>query len=326
MSEELSAPICPRGQPGADNSADSEIGVGVGAIGIGLLGSALTATLIDRGYDVVAYDPDRRRIEEHEARGGRAADSIAAAVADVDVVLLALPASDIVREVCLGADGIAGAARPGTLVLDATTARPSDTIATGLALAEHGIGFLDTSVSGSSAMAWERDIVIMVGGPDDEVVRARPVLEAIARSVRHVGSLGAGTRTKLIVNLALGVHRLVLAEALVLGERAGLDLDGLLEVLKDSAAYSKAMDGWGERMVYGDHDRPRSRIRQHAKDVGLMLDEGGAVGAPMPLTTVLAETLEQADRLGLSDADNSAVIAVLRSEGVVSPHLPPRAT
>ena len=286
----------------------------VGAVGIGLLGSALTATLIDRGFDVVAYDPDPRRVEEHAARGGRGADSIAAAVTDVDFVLLALPTSDIVREVCLGPGGIAGAARPGTLVLDATTARPSDTVATGRALADRGIGFLDTSVSGSSAMAWERDIVIMVGGPDDEVARARPVLEAMARSVRHVGPLGAGTRTKLVVNLVLGVHRLVLAEALVLGERSGLDLDGLLEVLKDSAAYSKAMDGWGERMVRGDHDRPRSRIRQHAKDVDLMLDEAAAAGAPTPLTTVLAEVLSRADDLGLAEADNSAVMAVLRHD------------
>ena len=325
MSEDLSAPICPPGQPGADNSEGSGRS-SVGAVGIGLLGSALTATLIDRGFDVVACDPDPRRVEEHMARGGRGADSIAATVADVDFVLLALPTSDIVREVGLGPGGIAGAARPGTLVLDATTARPSDSVATGRALAEHGIGFLDTSVSGSSAMAWERDIVIMVGGPDDEVARARPVLDAMARSVRHVGPLGAGTRTKLVVNLVLGVHRLVLAEALVLGERAGLDLDRLLEVLKDSAAYSKAMDGWGERMVRGDHDRPRSRIRQHAKDVGLMLDEAAAAGAPTPLTTVLAEVLSRADDLGLADADNSAVMAVLRYESVVSPDLPPRAT
>jgi 3-hydroxyisobutyrate dehydrogenase-like beta-hydroxyacid dehydrogenase len=301
----------------------------VAAIGVGLLGSALTATLLERGYDVTAFDPDPDRLAEHEARGGRAAGSIAAAVDGADRVLLALPTGDIVRDVCLSPGGIADAAAPDTLVLDATTARPSDTIATGRALAERGIGFLDTSVSGSSAMAWERDIVIMVGGPDDDVARARPVLEALARSVRHVGPLGAGTRTKLIVNLALGVHRLVLAEALVLGERAGLDLDRLLEVLKDSAAYSKAMDGWGDRMIRGDHDRPRSRIRQHAKDVRLMLDEGTAVGAPLPLTGTLAGVLDQALELDLADADNSAVIAVLRStdpDGVVRRYSPPRAT
>jgi 3-hydroxyisobutyrate dehydrogenase-like beta-hydroxyacid dehydrogenase len=284
----------------------------VAAIGLGLLGSALTATLLDRGYEVVGDDPDPSRVAEHVERGGRAAASVAAAVADVEFVLLALPTSEIVRDVCLGSDGIAASATSGTIVVDATTARPSDTIATGRALAEHGIGFVDASVSGSSAMAWERDIVIMVGGPDDEVARARPMLSALARSVRHVGPLGAGTRTKLIVNLALGVHRLALAEALVLGERAGLDLDRLLDVLKDSAAYSKAMDGWGDRMVAGDHDRPRSRIRQHAKDVGLMLAEGAAVDAPMPLTSTLARVLDLAQAQGLSDADNSAVIAVLR--------------
>jgi 2-hydroxy-3-oxopropionate reductase len=312
MTEELSDAIGPGGQISSDNSGDSE-GPRVAAIGLGLLGSALTATLLDRGYDVVGYDPEPRRVAEHVERGGREAASIGAAVGDVEYVLLALPTSDIVREVCLGPDGIGSAARPGTLVIDATTARPSDTIATGQALAERGIGFVDASVSGSSAMARERDIVIMVGGPDDEVARARPVLEALARSVRHVGPLGAGTRTKLIVNLALGVHRLVLAEALVLGERSGLDLDRLLEVLKDSAAYSRAMDGWGERMVDGDHDRPRSRIRQHAKDVGLMLDEGAAVGAPLPLTSALSQVLDRAVEQGLADADNSAVIAVLRA-------------
>lgn len=284
----------------------------VAAIGIGLLGSALTASLLERGIRVLAYDPDPQRVRQHEARGGRGADSVRSAVARADLVLLALPTSEIVRDVCLGPDGIGASARLGTLVVDATTARPADSVATGRALAERGIGFVDASVSGSSAMAWERDIVIMAGGPGEQVERARPVLEAMARSVRHVGPLGSGARTKLIVNLALGVHRLALAEALVLGERSGLDLGELLEVLKDGAAYSKAMDGWGERMVTGDHDRPRSRIRQHAKDVGLMLDEGAAVGAPLPLTTTLSRVLERAHEHGLADADNSAVIAVLR--------------
>jgi 2-hydroxy-3-oxopropionate reductase len=284
----------------------------VAAIGIGLLGSALTASLLDRGYGVLGYDPDPERVREHEARGGRGAGSVRFAVARADLVLLALPTGEIVRDVCLGPDGIGAAARPGTLVVDATTARPADSVATGRALAERGIGFVDASVSGSSAMAWERDIVILAGGSGEQVERARPVLEAMARSVRHVGPLGSGTRTKLIVNLALGVHRLALAEALVLGERSGLDLAELLDVLKDSAAYSKAMDGWGDRMVTGDHDRPRSRIRQHAKDVRLMLDEGVAVGAPLPLTGTLAGVLEQAHEYGLADADNSAVVAVLR--------------
>ncbi|MPZ59832.1 MAG: NAD-binding protein [Propionibacteriales bacterium] len=284
----------------------------VGAVGVGLLGSALTGTLLQEGYEVRAYDPDPKRVREHEDRGGRGASSVRSAVEGADIVLLALPTGAIVREVCLGDDGIADSATPGTLVVDATTARPDDSIETGQALAERGIPFLDASVSGSSAMAWERDIVFLVGGDDGDVARARPMLASMARAVHHVGPPGAGARTKLIVNLALGIHRLALAEALTFGEQYGMDLGRLLDVLKDSAAYSRAMDGWGDRMVTGDHGTPRSRIRQHAKDVRLMLDEGAASGAPMLLTSTMAQVLQVAQQQGLGDADNSAVMEVLR--------------
>ena len=284
----------------------------VGAIGLGLLGSALTASLIDAGFTVVGFDRDAQRLDEHEQRGGRAARSIGEVVDNADRVLLCLPTSEISREVCLGPDGIASRGGSGTIVMDATTARPSDSVEIGRGLLERGVSYLDTSISGSSAMAWTRDIVVMVGGPAEALERARPVLEALARSVRHVGGPGAGSRTKLIVNLALGAHRLVLAEALVLGERAGLDLDVLLEVLKDGAAYSKAMDGWGRRMVEGDHDNPMSRVRQHAKDVRLILEEGRAAGAPLWVASTVSQVLLIAEQQGLSDADNSAVIEVLR--------------
>jgi 2-hydroxy-3-oxopropionate reductase len=284
----------------------------VGAIGLGLLGSALTATLLERGFDVQGFDRDPDRLREHRERGGQGAGSVAEAVDGVDRVLLCLPTSEISRAVCLGEDGIAATARPGTVIMDATTARPSDSVAIGRDLAGHGLPYLDTTISGSSAMARTRDIVVMVGGDAGAFERVRPVLDALARSVRHVGGSGAGATTKLIVNLALGAHRLVLAEALVLGEQSGLDLPMLLDVLKDSAAYSKAMDGWGARMIAGDHDQPMSRIRQHAKDVGLILEAGHAAGAPLWVASTVAQVLAVARAQGLSDADNSAVIEVLR--------------
>ena len=285
----------------------------VGAIGLGLLGSALTASLLERGFEVQGFDLDAQRRAEFTERGGRTVDSIAAVTQGVDRILMALPTSDIARTVCLGPEGIAETAAPGTVVMDATTARPSDSVAIAAALAERDIAYLDTAVSGSSAMAWERDIVVLVGGPAAALDRGRDVLEAAARSVRHVGGPGAGARTKLIVNLMLGAHRVVLAEALVLGEQAGVDLDVLLDTLKDSAAYSKAMDGWGARMVAGDHEQPMSRIRQHAKDVGLILDEGRAAGAPLWMASTVAQVLAVAQAQGLSDADNSGVIAVFRA-------------
>jgi 3-hydroxyisobutyrate dehydrogenase-like beta-hydroxyacid dehydrogenase len=291
----------------------------VGAVGLGLLGSALTATLLQRGFEVQGFDLDSNRLREHEQRGGHAAGSLREAVEGVDRLLLCLPTSEISREVCLGAGGIATQASAGTVVMDATTARPSDSIAIGSGLAARGLSYLDTTISGSSAMAAQRDIVVMVGGPVEAFDRVRPILDAIARSVLHVGGSGAGATAKLVVNLTLGAHRVVLAEALVLGEQAGLDLNVLLEVLKDSAAYSKAMDVWGDRMVAGDHANPASRIRQHAKDVRLILEQGQAVGAPLWMASTVAQVMLIAEQQGLSDADNSAVIDVLRR---LAAHLP----
>jgi 3-hydroxyisobutyrate dehydrogenase-like beta-hydroxyacid dehydrogenase len=284
----------------------------VGAVGLGLLGSALTTTLLNRGFDVVGFDLDPARMSEHEQRGGVAAASVAEVARSAEQLLLVLPTSEISRTVCLGDDGIGANAAPGTVVMDATTARPTDSIAIGEKLAAHGVAYLDAGISGSSVMAAKRDIVVMVGGDADAVQKVSPVLDAVARSVRHVGGAGAGARTKLIVNLMLGAHRVVLAEALVLGEKAGLDLDVLLEVLKDGAAYSKAMDGWGPRMIAGDHDQPMSRIRQHAKDVRLILEEGAAVGAPLWMASTVGQVLLVAQEQGLADADNSAVIEALR--------------
>jgi 3-hydroxyisobutyrate dehydrogenase-like beta-hydroxyacid dehydrogenase len=284
----------------------------VGAIGLGLLGSALTASLLERGFEVQGFDLDPDRLREHAQRGGRAAGSVGEVAEGVDRLLLCLPTSEISRTVCLGPGGIASTAASGTVVMDATTARPSDSVAIGQGLTERGLSYLDTGISGSSAMAWKRDIVVMAGGPAEALELARPVLDAVARSVHHMGGQGSGARAKLVVNLVLGAHRVVLAEALVLGEQAGLDLDVLLEVLKDGAAYSKAMDGWGGRMVTGDHGNPMSRIRQHAKDVRLILEEGQAVGAPLWMASTVSQVLLIAEHQGLADADNSAVIEVLR--------------
>lgn len=284
----------------------------VGAVGLGLLGSALTTTLLHRGFDVVGFDLDPARMREHEQRGGEASSSVAEVARSAERLVLALPTSEISAAVCLGDEGIGANATPGTVVADATTMRPSEAIAIGEQLAAHGVAYLDASISGSSAMAAERDIVVMVGGDADALGRVRPVLDAVARSVRHVGDAGAGARTKLIVNLMLGAHRVVLAEALVFGEKAGLDLDVLLEVLRDGAAYSRAMDGWGPRMIAGDHGRPMSRIRQHAKDVRLILEEGAAVGAPLWMASTVGQVLLVAQEQGLADEDNSAVIEALR--------------
>ena len=284
----------------------------VAVIGLGLMGTALAEALIRAGFEVRGFDLDPERRDALESIGGTAFDSSVAAAEGLGLVVTSLPTGEQVREVCIGPEGIASHLAPDAVVIDTTTSSPEDTVDTAGRLAAIDIGFVDACISGSSNMVADHDVVIMVGGASEHVARSMPVLDAIARSVHHVGPVGSGTSTKLVVNLVLGANRLALAEGLTLAARSGLDPGVVLEVLRDGVAYSKAMDIWGPRMLAGGIDPPTSRLRQHHKDVRLMLEQGDRVGAPLPLTTALNEVLNEAERLELSDSDISGLIEVLR--------------
>lgn len=262
------------------------------------------------GHTVKGFDanPDRVGLID----GLSAAGSVAEAATDVDVVLLSLPNSGIGREVTLGDGGIVSAAAAGTVVADTSTADPAHTLAMASGLAEVGIGFVDSTVSGNGAMAAVGDLVVMVGGSVDDIAKAMPALEAIGRAVHTVGPVGSGARAKLIVNHALGIHRQAIAETLVVTEAAGIDMTTMLTVLKDSAAASKAMDIWGERMIAGDHFPPSAHMSTGFKDAVLIADQAKALGVPVALRDAVFENFKEGVEDGLADYDNSAVIEVIR--------------
>ncbi|HKX75477.1 MAG TPA: NAD(P)-dependent oxidoreductase [Acidimicrobiia bacterium] len=283
----------------------------VAVIGLGLMGSRMAARLLGAGHRVRGYDPDPARMEEFRVAGGEEAGSPVEAVEGTWAALLSLPNSDVSRQVCLEDAGIAAAGRP-LYVFDATTGRPSDAVEIGQSLGEVGIEYGDATVSGNAPVAAAGQLVVMFGGSTEAYEAGEPIFTAIGRSHHHVGPVGAGSRMKLIVNHVLAIHRLALAEGLVVAELASLDLGATLEVLKDSLAYSKAMDIWGERIIAGDHLPPSARLRQSHKDARLILEHGRQLGASLLLMEVVEAALEQGEQGGLADFDNSAVAEVVR--------------
>lgn len=279
----------------------------VGVVGLGLMGANLAEKLLHAGYEVQGYDIDATRMDLLGGLGGTPVGSLAETAEGARFVVLSLLYSEIVREVCLGPGGIGEADSEGLIVIDTTTARPEDSIETAEELAKKGIRFLDVSLSGS-----RNDIVALAGGKKSDLETVRPIIETFARSCHHMGPVGAGARTKLIVNLISGLNRLVMAEGLVLGMKTGMDMHNLLEVLKDTSAYSKAMANRGERMVRADYAKPSSRIRQHHKDVRLILEQGRKYGTPMLLSSIHQQVLQAGEMGGLRDADNAATIEVFR--------------
>jgi 3-hydroxyisobutyrate dehydrogenase-like beta-hydroxyacid dehydrogenase len=284
----------------------------VAVIGLGIMGSRLARRLIDAGFEVRGFDISPDAMVAFEEMGGVPAASPADAVSGCEIALLSLLTSDIVRQVCLGSNGVASSSQPPLLVLDATTGRPEDSVATAERLAASGIGYADMTVSGNAAVAEQGGLVIMLGGTADAYRRAIPVMEALGRSHHHVGPVGSGARMKLVVNHVLAVNRASLAEGLVVAEMAGLGLESTLGVLRDSAAYSRAMDLWGDRMVAGDHERPNARLRQSHKDSKLILEQAVSLGAPHDHIRLVEATLDEGETRGLADKDNSSAIEVIR--------------
>lgn len=276
----------------------------IGTIGLGLLGGAMTQRLCEAGWQVVGYDLDAARRHELAAAGGIVAESPREVVARCQRVLLSLPTSDIVASVL---SDVAAELREGQIVIDTTTGDPqcSERQASELALRE--VAYLDATVAGSSVEARRGAVVLICGGDGRAFEACGDLFAALAERFFHVGGPGAGARTKLAVNLVLGLNRAALAEGLSLARRLGLNAAATLDVLRSGAAYSRAMDVKGPKMLAGEFS-PQARLSQHLKDVRLILAAGERVAAKLPLSTLHRQLLEDLEAQGLGDRDNSAII------------------
>jgi 3-hydroxyisobutyrate dehydrogenase-like beta-hydroxyacid dehydrogenase len=287
------------------------MGERVGIVGMGFMGQAFTANLLRAGFTLQGYDIDAGRMKEFKAQGGTPVSSPAETARDARWVLTSLPNSKVVREAVLGAGGVAEGAKKGLLLTDTTTSRPEDSVSLAEELTRLGIRFLDTPVSATATMAWKKDLVVLAGGTPTDFDDCRPLFDGFAKTAYYMGPVGSGALAKLVHNLVLDCNRFALAEGLVLGMKAGMNMEGLLAALKDGAAGSKTMDQKGERMIKGDFT-PESRLTTTLKDVHLMLEQGKRYGVPLFLTSNLAQVLQAGVQSGYAEADPSAMIEILR--------------
>jgi 3-hydroxyisobutyrate dehydrogenase-like beta-hydroxyacid dehydrogenase len=266
----------------------------IGLIGVGLLGSAIAARLSAAGYSVLGYDiiPERRL-------GAGSAREVARACR---TIILSLPTSDVVAQV-LGDIELT----PGMTIIDTTTGEPETMAAIGAKLAKAGIDYLDATVLGSSRVVRSGAAIVMAGGRRQAFDAAAPLFRTFSSRAFYLGSFGAGARMKLVANLALGLHRAVLAETLSFASACGVSPTDALEVLKAGAAYSRVMDDKGEKMLHHDFS-VEARLSQHLKDVRLILAAAGAKNARTPLSLVHRQLLERLEAAGYGNLDNSAII------------------
>jgi 3-hydroxyisobutyrate dehydrogenase-like beta-hydroxyacid dehydrogenase len=282
----------------------------VGLVGLGLLGGAVAARLRGAGHAVIGHDVVPACVERLLALGGAAAKSAAEVAARAEVVCTLLPSLGAVEEAILGADGVLAGARPGLAVCQMSTISPALTERLARETAARGFVFLDCPVSGTSGMVAAGHGVIFVGGERSAYERWRPLLESILPSAVHVGAAGHAMLLKLVANLLVALNSASAAEALALAQRGGLDPQMVLEVLKTGAATSRMLDVRGPLMVRGEFPA-QMKLDLFMKDLHLIQDAAGAVGARLPLTDVAERLYAAAQAAGHGTEDLAVVITEL---------------
>lgn len=275
----------------------------VGLVGCGLLGSAIGERLISTGLQVVAHDVNPVCTERVRALGGESLDRLEQIGERCRRIVLCLPDSTVVRDVLRD---LSRSLQPETLVVDTTTGDPSEMTRFAEELTTRRVHYVDATVGGSSAQARRGEVIVMAGGSAADIEQARPILDAFARHVFHMGPCGAGARMKLVMNLVLGLNRAVLAEGLAFADACGLEGQTVLEVLRASPAFSVVMDTKGQKMVEGNYE-PEARLSQHLKDVRLILSAASHDALQLPLSELHRQLLEQLVARGLGALDNSVV-------------------
>ena len=277
----------------------------VAFIGLGNMGGRMCRRLVDAGFPVFGFD---LRPGLAEAAGAEPRPSVAAAVADVEVVLLSLPDSTVVEAVVEGQDGILAGGRPGQIVVDLSTAAPASTRRLHGLFAERGVEFLDAGVSGGAAAAERGALTIMVGGSEAALERVGDVLAPIAAKVVHMGESGAGHATKLLNNFLNAVALAATAEVMVAGRKAGLDLERLLEVLNSSSGVNFATQKRFPSIIHGDYLEGGLTGRLMMKDVVLYVEYLRELGVPSLNASGPLASFGLSNQLGYVDQISNRVV------------------
>jgi 3-hydroxyisobutyrate dehydrogenase len=257
--------------------------VTLGFIGLGNMGRRIAQRLLGRGYELTVYDQDGTKAESLVVNGAVPANDIAELAQSADVILSCLTNDDAVQNVYVGSDGALAAARTGTVVLEMSTISPASSRELHDQAAKLGIDVMDVAISGSTPAVEQGNLTLLAGGNAELFTAAQPIFAAIARQYFHLGTSGAGTTMKLVVNTLLGVGMQAIAEAVVLGESAGLNRKLLLEVLSHTAVVAPAHFGKLARIERNDYS-PQFPLRLMNKDFQLILKTAAEENVPMPVT------------------------------------------
>jgi 2-hydroxy-3-oxopropionate reductase len=284
----------------------------VGYIGLGLMGKSMARNIMKAGFPLVVHNRSRQAVEELQAEGAKPAAAPSEVAEQVDVVFTNLPDSPDVELVALGPDGIIEGAHQGLIFVDNSTIKPLTARHIAESLGGKGVVCLDAPVSGGDIGAREGTLAIMVGGPVQALEQAKPILEAMGRTITHVGDSGAGQIAKAANQIMVAAQMVAMGELLIFARKSGADPKKVIQAIQGGAAQCWTLDVKPERLFAGNRS-PGFKAYMQAKDLSIVLDTARSYGIPLLSAAVHQQLYNSMLEMGLADQDNSAVIGVIEA-------------
>jgi len=282
----------------------------VGYIGLGIMGEPMARNILKAGFPLIVHNRSRGVVKELVSEGAKEAYSPAEVVEQVDIVITNLPDSPDVELVALGKDGIIDSAKKGLIFIDHSTIKPATARKISKTLGSRGVMCLDAPVSGGDIGAQRGTLAIMIGGPEEAIEIARPVLEAEGETITYVGSTGAGQIAKAANQIMVAAQMVAMAELLVFAKKAGADPRRVIQAIQGGAAQCWTLDVKPPRLFDGNR-QPGFKAYMQAKDLGIVMDTAREYGIPVPGAAVHTQLFNAMLQMGMEDLDNSGVIGVI---------------
>lgn len=297
----------------------------VAVIGLGIMGLPMAKNLVKAGFDTTGYNRSPQKVAELVEAGGKGADSVAAAVKDADVIITMVPDSPDVEAVLTGEDGILANAKQGAVWVDASSIRPDVTTRLAEAAREAGIRPIDAPVSGGEQGAIDGVLSIMLGGDSADVAEVQDVLEAVGKTIVHVGPAGSGQTVKAANQLIVAGNIALLAEAVLFLEAHGVDTEAAIKVLGGGLAGSKVLDQKAAKILNREF-APGFRLALHHKDMGIVTSAAREAGLSLPVGGLIAQLVASTVASGDGGLDHSGLFRTLAKLSGADPDHAPSAT
>lgn len=289
----------------------------IGFIGLGRMGLPMASNLLKAGFSVQGLDTDPARVVALCDKGGTQADTIATLAAHSDIVISMIMNDTILHQVALGAEGVVENLVPGKVFADLSTVTPDASSVVGLAAAKRGVGYLCGAVAGSIGPATDGTLTLFASGSAPDFDRCLPAFNAMSARALYVGEGDTAAYLKLVHSLIIGTYSAMIGEALAFGEKGGLDLGTMIDILESGPLGSKQLTLKAPILKARDFDTPPSDINTAAKDVDMILETARKDAMPLPILSSVRQIMAAAQSAGGGKRDIYSIMETFERLGGV---------